>query len=185
MHEAWELLTTFNDDEFAGFIEEALLVVAGVRALPELKEHHRWRRNEIDEACEKTKQFIEVCETLPVFLSAWEMMSFVRDSRATLGDYFPELLARAREAYLALLAEAANAKAERKDDIGDLSRKFGDGRQEMARDLTLLIRRITGQPHYEAIAALLNVILDTADHNMISADAVRKAVARGSDYSAA
>jgi hypothetical protein len=164
MHEAWELLAQFDDDDFGPFIDLMLSLIEGVRSLPELRVSYREWRSEITEARIIMEVFVEMCETSSVFGSP----------PATIGKYFPDLLVQAKEAYLALAAEAANVRELEQDEVGDLSRKFGDGRAEMARDLIRMIKRLTGQPHYEAVAALLNTILDTGDDDEITADAVRK-----------
>jgi hypothetical protein len=174
MHEAWELLAQFDDDAFEDFIEETLIIVSDARRLP----RHRasfgeWRR-QIDEVGMMTRQFIKMCETSPVFASPLQL-SEDGTSSETIGKYFPDLLAQAKQAYLMLAAESIVAWEREKEEVGDLSRKLGDGRTEIAHDLSKYIKRCTGQPHYEAIAALLNTILDDDE---ITADAVRKMCTR-------
>jgi hypothetical protein len=185
MDEAWKLLATFGDDQFEGFIQEMLDTVLGVHTYPRLQELHRERRERIIAACETTKQFIEMCER-PLFVTPLQaiMGTGPEDDRASLKDCFPELVAKAQEALLVLMAEKGVAKEDEVDDVGGLSRKFGDGRTEIARELASLIRYNTDKPNYGAVAALLNVILDTGDEDDIGPDAVRKAVSRGPDHSA-
>ena len=180
MHEAWNLLATFSDDKFSWFVSEMLETVLGARLLPKLRELHTNRRAAIADACTVTEDFIETCECSPVFATPLQMILGGNDDHATIGDCFPDLLARAREALLALQAELANAAENELDDVGDMGRKFGDGRAIIARDLVWLTKEITGQPHFEAVASLLRAILGDDD---LSADAVRKAVSRRPDYS--
>jgi hypothetical protein len=179
MHKAWELLAQLDDDDFEDFIKSALVIVYGARLLPELRASYQEWRGKIFEVGMITGQFIKMCETTPVFASPLQLT--MREDGAppeTIGKYFPDLLAQAKEAYLALAAEMRNAWENEKDTVGDLSRKLGDGRWIMARELSRKINGHTGQPHYEAVAALLNTILDTGDDDEITADAVRKVSTR-------
>jgi len=178
MHEAWELLAQLDDGDFEFFIDAVLSIIKGVRFLPEFRANYQEWRCQIAEAGTAVAQFIKMCETSPVFASPRQLMQKDDAPLETIGKYFPDLLVQAKEAYLALAAEAGLAWEKEKDDVGDLSRKLGDGRAEMGRDLCHLIKVRTGQPHYEAVAALLNTVLDTGDDE-VTADAVRKACARG------
>jgi hypothetical protein len=170
MHEVWELLVQFDDDDFRVFIDEVLMSVGGMRELLEMPASFREWRCEIAEARMRTELFIEMCETFPVF-----RLPLSHVPPETIRKYFPDLLVQAKEAYLALMAEEANAEENEQEEVGDLSRKFSDGRAELACDFCHTMKRHTGQPHYEAVAALLKTILDIDE---ITADAVRKMCTR-------
>src|SRR5262249_9522974 len=144
-----------------------------IKRLPEYREFYDFWGAQIADATKKTREFIEMCEKAPVFMSpkriVWGEDDGAADDRAasrfTLEDCFPELVARAREALLALEAERPLAKLEKKEEVGHLSRKFGDGRVTLAQELVALMRNYAGQPHYGVVCALSNVILDTDTDN--------------------
>jgi hypothetical protein len=169
MHEAWELLAQFDDAAFEDFIHVVLAVVSGMRDQPEqLARYREWRRK-MAEVRMIVGQFIEMCET-PIQLCDGSSVIIVE-------KYFPDFfLVPVKKARQALKAEAAYWND--LDPFGDLSRKWGDGRVNMAYRLSHIVKRRTGQPHYEVVAALVNTILDTGGDDEITADAVRKVFKR-------
>jgi hypothetical protein len=182
MQEAWDLLNTIDENAFGDFVKDALDAIESVRFLPALLRClEGWRAN-IAEARQKTEEFIEMCESLYLFQRGAEMY-FLKGDLSTMGERFPDLLVQARAAHSALLAEAANMQKHETEATVGISRKPGDGRGIMARDLVSSLKKLTGAPHYGVVAALLNAALDTGDEDDISADAVRKAVTRGPDNS--
>jgi len=168
MHKAWKL-ARLDDAIFEEFIVVALSIVGGARLRPEYRAAFQEWRSEIAKAQIVTRQFIEMCETSLVFRSPWH---------EAIGKDFPAFLTQAKKIDLALAMEAVSVREEEQDTVGGLSRKFGDGRAEMAHDLIHAIKDRSGQPHYEVVAALLNTILNTGDDDEITADAVRKICTR-------
>jgi hypothetical protein len=177
MHEAWELLAQIDGD-YGPLIDDVLLIVAGVRERLEMRAGYQEWRSEIAEAAIITDQFIVMCGALPVLRAPTQGRKWDDDPLETIGKRYPDFLVRAKEIYLELASEAFDVREEERDEVGDLSRKFGDGRADMARDFCHIIKHHTGAPHYEAVAALLNTILDTDE---ITADAVRKMISRAAD----
>ena len=180
MQPAWHLLACLDDDLFEDLIWCVIVTNDWIKNLPNHRLEYQAWRYELDEATLKTRNFIKMCESLPVFMPVGERLDRY-DGPFTIEQCFPELVTRAREALLALEAERPIAAVWEKEDVGHLSRKFGDGRVETARDLAPAVENITGKPNWEVLTALINVILDTDVDNQVSVEAVRKAVARRPD----
>jgi len=184
MRGAWVLLASLSDVEFCDFIVLMLYSIDGIRATPRLRKLYQTRRAMTDEARRATERFMMICRELPLRKTVLQEMMGIEDQWSTIADVFPDLLPQLKKVHEFILATAVDCAADEKGDLSGMSRKFEDGCADIFRSLADLIRRITGKPHYNVVAALANVILNTGDDDDITADAVRKAVARKKlDYS--
>jgi adenylate kinase len=77
-----------------------------------------------------------------------------------------------------ILQRAELIAEKEKQEVGNLSRKYNEGRHDAIQSIASIMHRYLDRPHYAAVAAIANVLFDTSANDEITPDAVRKAVAR-------
>jgi hypothetical protein len=137
----------------------------------------------IANALSTTDAFMEICQ-LPLGKTVLQELMGIGDKWSTIAEVFPGLLPQMEEVYHFIKRQAALCARHEEEDSHGTSRKFEGGRADTIRQLADLIKGVTGKPHYNVVATLANVVLDTGDDDDITADAVRKAASRKkTDYS--
>ena len=178
MQDAWGLMVSLDERDFHGLIETMLLCVHGVKIRPKMRERYQEKHAMIANALSITDAFMEICQ-LPLGKTViQELLGVGSKESTTIAEAFPALLSQMEEVYDFIKRKAALCARHEEEDSHGQSRKFEGGRADTIRELADLIKGVTGKPHYNVVATLANVVLDTGDDDDITADAVRKAASR-------
>jgi hypothetical protein len=177
MQSVWPLLSKADGDTFCHLFDELYCVACTIGWRSVLMQEYKEQRDGIATLLEAFTRLTDLCRTVNISLSG---PPFRIKTVADLRPEIPELLEYWKTGILqpGILQRAEVIAEMEKREFGNLSRKYNEGRHDAIQSIAHIMRNYLGKPCYAAAAAIANVLLDTGANDEITADAVRKFVAR-------